>query len=84
MGEDTPLVPMDPLVFMLALRSMANAKYDLWGSGIPFTDRVINELDYNEFGRTRLTPSLTVLICVLALLIFFNQSSPAFLYISDL
>ena len=75
---------MDPLVFMLAPRSMTNAKYDLWGSGIPFTDRVTNELDYDEFGRTRLTPSLTVSICVLAFLIFFNQSSPAFLYISDL
>ena len=37
-GEDMPRVPMDPLVFMLAPRSMMNAEYDLWGLGIPFTN----------------------------------------------
>ena len=37
-GKDTPLVPIDPLVFMLAPHSMTNEEYDLWGLGIPFTN----------------------------------------------
>ena len=37
-GKDTPLVSIDPLVFMLAPRSMTNEEYDLWGLGIPFTN----------------------------------------------
>ena len=36
---------MDPQMFMLAPRSMMAAEYDLWGLGIPFTNRVTDELD---------------------------------------
>ena len=62
-----PQVPMDPLVFMLAPRSMMNVEYDLWGPGIPFTNQVIDELDYDEFSGTRPMPSLIVPVCVLTL-----------------
>ena len=82
--ENTPQVPMDPLVFMLAPHSMMDTEYDLWGPSIPFTNQVMDELDYDEFNRTRLMPSLTVLVCVLAPLIFFNQSLFALLYISNI
>ena len=63
---------MDPLVFMLALRSITIAEYYLWGLGIPFTERVTDELDYDEFSGTRLMPSLIAAVCVLASLISFQ------------
>ena len=53
-GKDATQVPRDPPVFMLAPRSMTNAEYDLWGPGIPFTEQVMTELDYDEFSGTRL------------------------------
>ena len=69
-GMDTPWVPMDPLVFMLAPRSMTDAKYSQWRPSIPFTDQVIDESNYEEFNGTHLMPSLIVPIFVLAPLIF--------------
>ena len=72
--EDVPRVPIDPLVFMLAPHSTMNAEYELWRPGIPFIDQVIDELDYDKFSRTHLMPSFIVSVCVLTLLIFFNQS----------
>ena len=69
-SEDVPQVSMDPLVFMLAPCSMTNAEYDLWGLGIPFTERVIVELDYDKFNGTHLRPSLIALVCVLDSLVF--------------
>ena len=60
---------MDPLVFMLALHFITNMEYDLWGPGIPFTDRVTNELDYDKFSGTHLMPSFIAMVCVLASLI---------------
>ena len=60
---------MDHLVFMLAPHSITNMEYDLWGPGIPFTNRVTNELDYDKFSGTRLMPSLIAMVCVLASLI---------------
>ena len=45
---------MDPLMFILAPRSMTNVEYDLWGLGILYTKRVTIELDYDEFNETRL------------------------------
>ena len=71
-GEDAPRVLMEPLVFMLAPRSMMDAEYDLWRLGIPFTNQITDELDYDKFSGTRFMPSLTVLVCVLAPLISFN------------
>ena len=58
-GEDVPQVPMDPPVFMLAPLSMTDVEYQLWRSGIPYTQWVSDELDYEEFNDTRLMPSLT-------------------------
>ena len=56
-----------PLVFMLAPHSMTDTEYSQWELDIPFTDRVIDESDY-EFSGTHLMPSLLALVCVLALL----------------
>ena len=67
-----PRFRWDPLKFMLAFRSMTTAKYDLWRQGIPYAERVTNELDYDEFSKTRLMPSLTAVVCVLASFIFFQ------------
>ena len=37
MGEDALQVPMDPLEFILTPLSMTDAKYQLWRSGILYT-----------------------------------------------
>ena len=68
---------------MLASCSKTYAEYIHWGSGIPFTDRVIGELDYEEFSRTRLIPFLIAPVYVLALLFIFNLSSSTFLYLNN-
>ena len=68
---------MDPSVFMLAPLSMTNAKYQLWRSGIPYTQQVSDELDYEEFNDTHLMPSLTPTVCVLP-----SYSFPFFLCIA--
>jgi len=57
---------------MLSPRSMTTAEYDLWRLDIPYSERVTDELDYSEFSETRLMPSLTAVVCVLASLIFFQ------------
>ena len=49
-GEDAPRVPMDPIVFMLAPCSMMDVEYASWRLSIPFTNRVTDELDYDEFN----------------------------------
>lgn len=65
---------MDPSMFMLAPLSMTDAEYQLWRSGIPYTQQVLDELDYGEFNDTRLMPSLTAAVCVLPshLFLFFD------------
>ena len=40
------------LLFILALLSMTDAEYQLWRSSIPYTRRVSNKLDYEEFNDT--------------------------------
>ena len=67
MGEDAPQVPIDPLEFILAPLSMTDAKYQLWRSGILYTQRVSKERDYDEFNNTRLMPSLTPTVYSLSL-----------------
>ena len=62
---------------------MTYAEYIHWGLGIPFTDRVIGELDYEDFSRTRLIPFLIAPVYVLALLFIFNLSSSTFLYLNN-
>ena len=68
--EDAPRGPIDPLVFMLAPRSMTDAEYDLWGPSIPFTNQVTYELEYDKFSGARLMLSVTISVCVLASFIF--------------
>ena len=70
---NAPQVPMDPSEFMLAPRSMTITKYDLWGPDIPYTEQVMDELDYDEFSETCLMPSLTVVVGVFAFLIFLQS-----------
>ncbi|KAK9998324.1 hypothetical protein SO802_017927 [Lithocarpus litseifolius] len=43
---------------MLAPHFMTNAEYDLWGSGVPNVERLLEGLDYEKFNITRLMPSL--------------------------
>lgn len=69
-------------MFVLTPCSMTDVEYSQWGLGIPFTDRVMDKSNYEEFSRTRLMPSLLAQVCFLASLISFNQSSFAFLYLS--
>ena len=42
------------------------------GLGIPFIERVTDELDYDEFSETCLIPSFTIAVFVLASLISFQ------------
>ena len=51
---------MDPFEFMLSPHSMTNSKYNLWGSGVPYAEWLLEGLDYEEFNITRLMPSFTV------------------------
>ena len=59
MGRDDSQISMDPLEFMLAPYSMIDAKYNSWGSGVPYTRQLLEGLDYERFNITRLMPSLT-------------------------
>ena len=53
------------------------------GVGHPFTNRVIDELDYDEFSEIHLIPSFTIPVCVLAPLISLISHYLHFLYISN-
>ena len=59
LNEVSLQIPMDPLEFMLAPHSMTDANYNSWGNGIPYVERLLKGLDYEEFNITRLMPSLT-------------------------
>jgi len=56
---------------MLALHSMTNAKYNLWGSGVPYARRLLKGLDYEEFNITCLMASLTAQVYAQLLLLLF-------------
>ena len=60
MVKDDLEIPMDLLEFMLAPHSMIDAKYNLWGSGVSYAERLLERLDYDEFNITCLMPSLIV------------------------
>ena len=79
MGEDAPQVPMDPLEFILTPLSMTDAKYQLWRSGILYTQQVSEEMDYDEFNNTCLTPSLTPTIYSLSLSLSLSFSLFSFI-----
>ena len=51
MGEDMPQVPMDPPLFMLAPLSAMDAKYQLWRNGIPYTKKLLGNLDCDSSMR---------------------------------
>ena len=78
MGEDAPQVPMDPLEFILTPLSMTDAKYQLWRSGILYTQQVSEEMDYDEFNNTCLMPSLTPTVYSLSLFLSLSLSSHSF------
>lgn len=71
MGANAPRVWMYPSHFMLAPLSMTNVKYQLWRSIIPYTERLMDDLDYDEFSETCLMPFLFAKICILSLSLSF-------------
>ena len=74
-GKDDPQILMDPLEFMLAPYSMTDAKYNSWGSGVPYTGQLLEGLDYERFNITRLMPSLTAQVYAQSfLLLLFSVS----------
>ena len=75
MGRDDPQIPMDPLEFMLTLHSMTNVEYNLWRSGVPYTRRLLEGLDYEEFNITRLMPSLTTQVYAQSLILLLFSFS---------
>lgn len=67
MGEDVPQVPMDPPLFMLPPFSMTNAEYQLWRNDIPYDERLMDEMGYDEFSKSRLMASLISEVCIIFL-----------------
>ena len=59
-GEDAPQVRIDLSKFILTPLYMSNAEYVLWSPGMANVNRLKEELNYDEFNRTRPMPSLTV------------------------
>ena len=59
MGRDDPQILMDAPEFMLGPHSMIDDEYNSWGSGVSYAERLLEELDYEEFNITLLMPSLT-------------------------
>ena len=62
---------MDLFEFMLAPHSMTGAKYNSWGSGVPYARQLLKGLDFEEFNITLLMPSLTAQVYAQSLLLFF-------------
>ena len=62
---------MDHPKFMLTPHSMTNAEYNLCRSGIPYSNRLLNGLDYEEFNITHLIPSPTIQVYAQPLLLLF-------------
>ena len=60
MSMDNPQIQRDPLEFILALHSMTDAEYNLWGSVISYAVWLLEGLDYKDFNLTFLMPSLIV------------------------
>lgn len=67
-----PQVLMDPPPFILAMLSMTDAEYQLWRNGIPYAERLVGDLDYEEFSEARLMPSFAIGVCILSLSSFFS------------
>lgn len=63
---------MDPPPFMLAPLLMTNAKYQLWGNGILCSERLMGDLDYKEFSKTRVMPSFPIWVSILSLSSFLS------------
>lgn len=63
---------MDPPPFILAMLSMTDAEYQLWRNGIPYAERLVGDLDYEEFSEARLMPFFAIGVCILSLSSFFS------------
>ena len=81
MGRDNPKILMDPFEFMLAPHSIVDAKYNSWGSGVPYAKQLLKELDYKQFKITHLMHSFTVQVYAQSLS-FLLPVSPLTLHIS--
>jgi len=73
-GMDDPQIPRDPSEFILALHSMIDAAYNLWGSGISYAEWLLEGLEYDEFNITRLVPSLTTQVYAETLFLLLSFS----------
>ena len=60
MGDDTPQVPMDRPIFMLAPLSMPDAEYLLWKGGIAYTKCLLGDQGYDEFSEGHLMPHFPI------------------------
>ena len=60
---------------MLTPHSMTDAEYNLWGSGVSYAKRLLEELDYKEFNITRLMPSLTFQVYAQTLVLLLSLFS---------
>ena len=67
MGEDTPQVPMDSPAFMVAPLSMSDAMYQLWREGIAYAQRLLDDLDYDEFHKDHLMSPFPIGVCTFSL-----------------
>ena len=56
---------------MLAPLSMTDAEYQLWRSIIPYTEQLMDDLDYDEFSETCLMPSISAEVLILSLSLSF-------------
>ena len=48
---------------MLAPLSITDVEYQLWRNGIPYVERLMDEMDYDEFSKTHVMPSLSTEVC---------------------
>ena len=56
---------------MFAPLSIIDVEYQLWRSGIPYADRLVDDINYTEFSKTRLMPSLSAEVCILSFSLSF-------------
>ena len=72
---DDPQIPMNLPEFMLTPHSMTDAECNSWGSGVSYAERLLEELDYEEFNITRLMPSLTFQVYAQTLVLLLSLFS---------
>ena len=60
-------MPMDPPSFMLTLFSMFEAEYLLWRGALVYTNHLLKDQNYDEFGESCLMPPFSIVVCTLSL-----------------